>query len=84
MKRNRGMLDALDKRAQQPFTKMKFKILYLKNSQVVHEVEVKNVSYLDLKRHLQAGETVEIIPKSADHDVKHTNYHETPCYITHF
>jgi hypothetical protein len=84
MKQNYEMPHALDERAQQPFIRMKFKILYLENSQVVHEVEVRNVSYMDLKRHLQAGETVEIIPEFAGHNVKHGDHNEMPYYITHF
>lgn len=84
MKQNCETLNALDERAQQPFMRMKFKILYLENSQVVHEVEVRDVNYVDLKRHLQAGETVEIIPEFAGHDVKHGDHDEAPYYITHF
>jgi molybdopterin converting factor small subunit len=78
------MLDVLNERAQQPFINMKFRILYLENNQVVHEVEVRNVSYVDLKRHLHAGETVEIIPEFAGHEVGHNHHDEIPYYITHF
>lgn len=84
MKQNREMRDSLKERAQQPFTNMKFRILYLENKQVVHEVEVRNVNYIDLKRHLHAGETVEIIPEFADYEGNHSSNNEIPYYITHF
>ena len=83
MQRNREKLDALDGRAQQPFVKMKFKILYLENDRVVHGVEVRNVNYLDVKRHLEAGDVVEIIPEFTGQTAKYSNHDEGLCYIPH-
>ncbi len=81
MQRNREILDALDGRAQQPFVKRKFKILYLENDRVVHEVEVRNVNYLDVKRHLEVGDTVEIIPEFAKQAAKYGDHHERSAFV---
>ncbi len=77
------MFEALEERAQRPFENMKFKILYLENGQVVHKVEVRNVNYMDLRRHLHAGETVEIVPEFTDYEAKHASHGESPYYVTH-
>ncbi len=83
MQRNREISDDLDGRAQQPFMKMKFKILYLENDRVVHEVEVRRVNYLDVKRHLEAGDVVEIIPEFTGQPARSSNHDERSCYIPH-
>jgi hypothetical protein len=46
-----------------PFKKMKFKLSFKRNTSLIHETEVRDINLLDLRRHLETGETVEIIPE---------------------
>ncbi len=77
------MLDAFGRRVQQPFKDMKFKIRYLENHKVIHQVEVRNINYLDVKRHLEAGNMVEIIPEFTDQTTKYRNHTERSFYVAH-
>lgn len=83
MQPNREMLEAFGRRAQQHFVKMKFKVRYLGNDEVAHEVEVRSVNYLDVKRHLEAGDTVEIIPEFTRQATKDSDHDERSYYIIH-
>jgi hypothetical protein len=83
MQHNAAILDACNSRTQQPFIKMKFKIRYLENDRAIHQVEVRNINYSDVKRHLEAGDMVEIIPEFTEQNAKDNNHDESPCYIPH-
>ena len=68
-------------------TVLRFRLLFLNNSEnkTIHKVEVRNLNFQDMIRHLQRGESVLIIPKLLGNPSKHTKKHENqnPWYFAH-
>jgi len=66
---------------------LRFMLLYLNNddNQTIHKVEVRNVNFQDLMRHLQRGESVFITPELLGNSSKHTKKQKdrTPWYFPH-
>jgi hypothetical protein len=52
--------------------------------QIIHKVEVKNINFQDLTRHLRRGEPVLITPKlQEEHLVRARKQHRETWYIPH-
>lgn len=68
-------------------TVLRFRLLFLNNNanKTIHKVEIRNLNFQDLMRHLQRGESVLIIPKLLRNSSKHMKNHEdpTPWYFAH-
>jgi hypothetical protein len=68
-------------------TVLRFRLLFINNNEnkTIHKVEVRNLNFQDLMRHLQRGESVFIIPKLLGNSSKHMKNHEdrTPWYVAH-
>lgn len=66
---------------------LRFRLLFLNNKEnkTIHKVEVKNLNFQDLMRHLQRGESVFIIPKLLGDSSKDMEKQEdrTLWYFTH-
>lgn len=66
-------------------TVLRFRLLFLNNNEnkTIHKVEVRNLNFQDLMRHLQRGESVFIVPKFLGNSLKHTEKQEdrTPWYF---
>ena len=64
-----------------------FKLRFLgKNeNQIIHNVEVKNINFQDLMRHLQRGESVSISPKLLENSSAYKKKHEDQAswYFAH-
>lgn len=61
-----------------------FRLLFLDNNEneAIHRVEVRNINFQDLIRHLQRGESVFIIPKLLENSSKHAKK-QAPWYFAH-
>jgi hypothetical protein len=53
------------------------------DSQIVHKVEVRNVDFHDVVRHLQQGDSVLITPKFQENSTRKLRQNRTPWYFTH-
>ena len=66
---------------------LRFRLLFLNNNEnkTIRKVEVKNLNFQDLMRHLQRGESVFIIPKLLGDSSKDMEKQEdrTPWYFAH-
>jgi hypothetical protein len=62
---------------------MKFKLIFRKDDRMVHEVEIKNINLQDLRRHLQDGESVNIVPEFPDDSVNNEKKDHSPWYFIH-
>jgi hypothetical protein len=66
---------------------LRFRLLFLNNNEnkTIRKVEVKNLNFQDLMRHLQRGESVFIIPKLLGDSSKDTKKQENraPWYFAH-
>jgi hypothetical protein len=66
---------------------LRFMLLYLNNddNQTIHKVEVRNINFRDLTRHLQRGESIFITPELLEKSSKHTKKQKdrTPWYFNH-
>lgn len=53
--------------------------------QKIHKVEVRNIDFQDLMRHLRLGQSVLIIPKPNGHALENARKqeHRAPWYFTH-
>jgi hypothetical protein len=54
-------------------------------NQMIHKVEVRNINFQDLMRHLRRGESVLIIPKFRENSLTNAKKQEdrTPWYFAH-
>jgi hypothetical protein len=77
------IVDALTEKSGRSFTSVKFKMLFIRNKTLIHQVEVRNVNFLDLMRHLEAGESVEIIPELDNNATDEHGRDRAPWYIVH-
>jgi hypothetical protein len=79
--------EELVKKAVQTSAVLRFRLLFLSNNEnkTIQKVEVKNLNYQDLMRHLQRGESVFIIPKLLEDSSKDTKKQEdrAPWYFAH-
>lgn len=70
-----------------PSTMLRFRLLFLNNNEngTVQKVEVKNLNFQDLMRHLRRGESVFITPKLLGDSSKEMKKQEdrSPWYFTH-
>jgi hypothetical protein len=73
----------LTEKPRRPFTRMKFKLIFRKDDGMVHEVEIKNINLQDLRRHLQDGESVNIVPEFPDDSVNNEKKDHSPWYFIH-
>lgn len=67
-------------------TVRRFRLLFQNHNEnkTIHKVEVRNLNFQDLMRHLQRGESVFIIPKLLGNSSKHTKQEDrTPWYFAH-
>ncbi len=49
----------------------------------LHKVEVRNINFQDLMRHLRHGESVLITPKLQESSIGMKKYDQIPWYFTH-
>lgn len=59
-------------------TVLRFRLLFLNDNEnkTIHKVEVRNINFQDLIRHLKRGESVFIIPKLLGNSSKHAKKQE--------
>jgi hypothetical protein len=62
---------------------MKFKLAFRRDGCIVHELEVKNINFQDLRRHLQSGESVNIVPEFPDDAIDNEKKDRSPWYFIH-
>jgi hypothetical protein len=73
----------LTEKPRRPFKVMKFKLVFRSDDRKVHEVEVKNINLQDLRRHLQNGESVNIVPEFTDGITDNKEKDRHPWYFIH-
>jgi hypothetical protein len=70
-----------------PSAMQRFRLLFLNNNKnrTIQKVEVKNLNFQDLMRHLHRGESVYITPKLLGDSSKETKKQEdrSPWYFAH-
>jgi hypothetical protein len=68
-----------------PISGFRLRFLGDDGSQLTHKVEVRNINFQDLMRHLRHGESVLITPKFRENSLTNTKKQEdrTPWYFTH-
>jgi hypothetical protein len=64
---------------------VKFKLSFWDENQRIHSVEVRNINFQDLMRHLQHGESVLITPEFPEYCSTQTKRQEqeAPWYFVH-
>lgn len=64
---------------------LKFRVLFMNNddSHRIQKVEVRNINFLDLMRHLKRGESVCITPELLGESLNHQKEDRTPWHIDH-
>lgn len=84
--------EELMEKVVQTSTVLRFRLQFLDNNEnkikenrTIHKVEVRNLNFQDLMRHLQRGESVLIIPKLLGNSSRHAKKQgdRTPWYFAH-
>jgi DNA-directed RNA polymerase beta' subunit len=85
--RGKGVLtEELEGKTIPKSTVARFRLEYLNNNenQAIHKVEVRNINFMDLMRHLKKGESVLITPELLkDSLTQIKNQNQTPWYFAH-
>jgi DNA-directed RNA polymerase beta' subunit len=85
--RGKGIVtEELEGKTIPKMTVARFRLEYLNNGEnkATHKVEVRNINFLDLMRHLKKGESVLITPEPLkDSLMQIKNQKQTPWYFAH-